>query len=367
MKKICALMLCFASLLNANAPDESPPDEEFHQIGGFIAGTIVHLENGQDTIQNIRVNDRVASYDGKTGEVVYKRVIQTYRVKTDSLVHLVIGGKSLYANPDHRFYVVEDEKLWVRAGDLDPAKHTLTNRKGQEVKIEFAEIIDGNETVYDFTVEDTENYFIGDGEILVHNWFFFIPILSWSFGSGVALGGSILYLGYSFATMAALAVMGYFNTLPPLGGLSTGSLFQNTKRGWELKNLGEDLFNNNIHHPRGASRFGPFASPRGPDTFNPEPMMSNTNPYAGPVDERVFAVDPYGNAIPVNPGERLTGNFKGKDPGSYQQARGPDGEETGVRMDRGGHKGHKDPVSKEPHAHRPDHPNLPDHLPIKGQ
>lgn len=90
---------------------------------------------------------------------------------------------------------------------------------------------------------------------------------------------------------------------------------------------------------------------------------SNTNPYSGPVDEPVTVVDSNGNAIPVSSGEQISTSPNG----DYQQVRDKAGNPTGVRLDRGGHRTHSDPVAKGPHGHVPGvtQPNGNPHLPIK--
>jgi len=91
------------------------------------------------------------------------------------------------------------------------------------------------------------------------------------------------------------------------------------------------------------------------------PPSGNTNPYDGPVDESVIVVDGDGNAIPVEAGEQITSSPKG----DYQQVRDKDGKATGIRMDKGGHKGQSDPKAQGPHGHRPNvttedgNPHLP--------
>jgi RHS repeat-associated protein len=94
-----------------------------------------------------------------------------------------------------------------------------------------------------------------------------------------------------------------------------------------------------------------------------KPESGKTNPYKGPVDQPVIVVDPKGNAIPVDKGERVNSSPNG----DYQQVVGSDGRPTGVRMDRGGHKNHKDPNAQVPHGHRPgvQTPDGNPHLPIQ--
>lgn len=77
--------------------------------------------------------------------------------------------------------------------------------------------------------------------------------------------------------------------------------------------------------------------------------QKNSNPYSGPVDDAVVVVDSNGNAIPVEPGQRVNSSPNG----DYQQVVGANGKPTGDRMDRGGHKTQSDPRAQAPHGHRP--------------
>lgn len=88
----------------------------------------------------------------------------------------------------------------------------------------------------------------------------------------------------------------------------------------------------------------------------------NTNPYQGPVDTPVIVVDGNGNAIPVNEGESITSSPDG----DYQQVRDSNGNPTGTRYDRGGHRNHSNPNARGPHAHVPEVtlPSGDPHLPL---
>jgi hypothetical protein len=94
----------------------------------------------------------------------------------------------------------------------------------------------------------------------------------------------------------------------------------------------------------------------------PSCPVVNFNPYQGPVSEPIIAVDPFGNAIPVNTGEYLSSSPNG----DFQQVRDPNGDFTGVRLDRGGHPGQSDPAAQIPHSHVPGitQPDGNPHLPI---
>lgn len=109
--------------------------------------------------------------------------------------------------------------------------------------------------------------------------------------------------------------------------------------GEAIGNIWNGIFNNEQADP-------PADQPNAqPDAGEGE----NTNPYGGPVDQPVIVVDNAGNAIPVGTGKQITSSPDG----DYQQVRDSEGRPTGVRSDRGGHRGQSDPSAQGPHAHRP--------------
>ena len=166
----------YADNKHRNGPTEN--------VGGFIAGTMVHTRSGPDTIQSIRINTRLKSFSQKTGEIVESRVTKVHVFYVPKVVKLAIGtSKKLYINPDHRFYVPISQK-WIAAKDLEIGTELLTS-KGEKVPLLEKELIGGREKLYDLTVEGTENYFVGDQAILVHNFAFVIPIVTWVIGEGL--------------------------------------------------------------------------------------------------------------------------------------------------------------------------------------
>ncbi|MDR3711327.1 MAG: RHS repeat-associated core domain-containing protein [Puia sp.] len=78
--------------------------------------------------------------------------------------------------------------------------------------------------------------------------------------------------------------------------------------------------------------------------------VPETNPFEGPVSEKVTVVDPKGNALSVEPGQKMIGSPDGK----YLQVREANGDPTGLRLD-GGHSAasHPDIRGQEPHIHAP--------------
>lgn len=83
---------------------------------------------------------------------------------------------------------------------------------------------------------------------------------------------------------------------------------------------------------------------------------------AGPYTEPVIVGDSKGNNIPLGPGQTL----EGSPDGDYVQVKNPDGTDTGVRGDYGGHPGQRDPAAQGPHANIPGvtTPDGNPHLPV---
>jgi RHS repeat-associated protein len=89
---------------------------------------------------------------------------------------------------------------------------------------------------------------------------------------------------------------------------------------------------------------------------------ANTNPFTGPVSDKVTVVDAKGNAIPVQPGQQIQGSKDGR----WTQVKDANGQPTGTRIDNG-HPSHSDPRAQEPHAHVPGvtNPDGTPWLPVK--
>lgn len=170
-------------------------------IGGFVAGTIVHTFTGPDTIQNIRIGDRLLSFDLETGKVVESRVTDTHQEQVDELARLVIEGEEFYVNPDHRFYIADTHE-WVAARSLQPGTDVLLSKTGKYLTIDQVVVIAGKSYIYDLTVEDTKNYFVGEHQVLAHNFAFVIPLFAWSIGEGL-----IILSGATISALAATAAI----------------------------------------------------------------------------------------------------------------------------------------------------------------
>jgi hypothetical protein len=133
-----------------------------------VAGTVVITVAGKKAIEYIREGDLVLSEDPDTGDITYKKVLETYINETSELIHLNIDGEEIVTTPAHPFYV--KEKGFILAGDLLEGS-ILVDSEGNELhlKIKRWEHLQSPVPVYNFAVEDFHTYFVGDNEVLVHN------------------------------------------------------------------------------------------------------------------------------------------------------------------------------------------------------
>ncbi|HSC81341.1 MAG TPA: Hint domain-containing protein [Chitinolyticbacter sp.] len=88
------------------------------KVGGcFIAGTLVHTDQGMKPIEQIRIGDRVLSQPEGGGERVYKQVVNTFNyddkeiwvVKYTLVAEDYLKGKK----PIHHLYATANHPFWV--------------------------------------------------------------------------------------------------------------------------------------------------------------------------------------------------------------------------------------------------------------
>lgn len=89
---------------------------------GFVAGTLVHTDQGLVPIEQLKVGDRVLSIPEEgVGEKAYKRVVKTFKSPTKQKIMSPIEG--IYCTDNHPFWVIKGyarpDGTWVRADQLD--------------------------------------------------------------------------------------------------------------------------------------------------------------------------------------------------------------------------------------------------------
>ncbi|MGJ4754063.1 polymorphic toxin-type HINT domain-containing protein [Leptospira kmetyi] len=151
----------------------------FRERTCFVAGTLVHTKDGLKKIEEIQVGDVVLSKNDVSGEMSYRRVVNTFVRQTDAIYKVSFeDGTMLETTWNHPFrtakldlnakeFKIENSK-WTQAKDLAESDMTLT-AEGEMLKVISLVIDQREETVFNFEVETDHTYFVGEEGIWVHN------------------------------------------------------------------------------------------------------------------------------------------------------------------------------------------------------
>ncbi|MCM8779347.1 MAG: S8 family serine peptidase [Candidatus Omnitrophica bacterium] len=153
-----------------NPPSENPPSENppLH-TSCFIAGTLIRTDKGLKPIELIEIGDKVLSYNETTQKTEYKPVIDTLsRVRKDMIEVKVEGGDKFICSREHRFYVKGHG--WLEIDKVKEGEILLT-AEGRERKLLKSRLINPEKKmrVFNLTVGDNQNYYVGKQGVLVHN------------------------------------------------------------------------------------------------------------------------------------------------------------------------------------------------------
>ena len=134
----------------------------------FIAGTLVHCEDGLKKIEDIKVGDKVLAYNEETGEQGYKTVLHLFRNESKEWTGVTVNDKEIVSTPGHKYYLPLTRQ-WLSAKDLKTGDTVLLSN-GQHAKVQATRSIhyDTPQTTYNFEVEDFHTYYVETG-VLVHN------------------------------------------------------------------------------------------------------------------------------------------------------------------------------------------------------
>ncbi|WP_047450929.1 polymorphic toxin-type HINT domain-containing protein [Alistipes sp. ZOR0009] len=141
-------------------------DDLVKEYGCFTATTPVQTAHGAVPIASITDADQVLSYNHQTGKTELKRIFNIKRHVVKGLLLLGLStGQTVEATPNHPFYVGGSyrEAATLHVGD------TLKAANGSAVILQSVARKDTLATVYNFTVADNLNYFVGEPGVLVHN------------------------------------------------------------------------------------------------------------------------------------------------------------------------------------------------------
>ena len=139
-----------------------------HLFFCFVAGTKVKTENGFKNIEDIKIGEKVYSFNLDNNEIELKEVLELIHSSAKDTYKLTIGGKTVEMTSKHQVYIVD--KGWTRAYNIKISDMMLS-ASGDKVKITNIEHIKYDEPIdtYNLAVEDNSNYFVTDIQVLVHN------------------------------------------------------------------------------------------------------------------------------------------------------------------------------------------------------
>ena len=152
--------------------------------GGVVKVTLVKTRYGFRTIERLKTGNRVMTRDNN-GEFIFKPVVAIRTKTPDSVIKISLGEESITVDPEHTFYLPQTDK-WCPAKDLSPGS-VLMNGLGQKILVvssseEKCELID-------LSIEGNHNFYVSRSRILVHNFAFVIPVVTWTIGEGLAIAG----------------------------------------------------------------------------------------------------------------------------------------------------------------------------------
>ncbi len=146
---------------------------EFCDALCFPAGTPVWTRNGIVAIEKIKVGDEILSRNMETGKLEYKRVTGLITPHKDRTIQVWVEGEKepLHPTKEHPFFIKQANGVgghWVNASALQIGDLIL-NKNEVWSRITAIATSEKEQTVYNFQVDETHNYFVGSIGLLVHN------------------------------------------------------------------------------------------------------------------------------------------------------------------------------------------------------
>ena len=131
----------------------------------FPAGTKVNTDGGLKNIEEIKVGDKVWSYNELTGETGLQEIVRTMSRESDHTIELYTEGEIIETTAEHPFLT---DNGWTDAADLQ-AGDRIRSWNEEDVGIKDVKFSYKPRKVYNFEVSNWHTYFVGALQWLVHN------------------------------------------------------------------------------------------------------------------------------------------------------------------------------------------------------
>ena len=136
--------------------------------GCFVAGTLVHTEEGIKKIEDIKIGDRVLSFNEETSRTSYKEVIDTIERSTYEICTIEHSNGKIQSTTGHLFMV--EGKWWISAIEIEVGdKLVLSNGEVTDVLDVSAEEVSYPIKTYNLSIDEDHTFFVSSDGILTHN------------------------------------------------------------------------------------------------------------------------------------------------------------------------------------------------------
>ncbi len=137
----------------------------------FVAGTLIHTQNGLKAIEDIQEDDLVVARDEVTGETIYKPVVQLFHNKNKAILNITLESEqhtdTLGVTHEHPFWV--EGKGWVEAEALIIGDQISSINDEQVLTVTSIKLDKERQDTYNFEVADYHTYFVGEAGAWAHN------------------------------------------------------------------------------------------------------------------------------------------------------------------------------------------------------
>ncbi|WP_278588229.1 polymorphic toxin-type HINT domain-containing protein, partial [Segatella oris] len=131
----------------------------------FPAGTKINTAVGLKNIEDIKVGDKVWSYNELTGETGLQEIVRTMVRESDHTIELYTEEEIIETTAEHPFLT---ENGWKDAAELQTGDR-IKSRNEEDVEIKDVKFSYKPRKVYNFEVSNWHTYFVGALQWLVHN------------------------------------------------------------------------------------------------------------------------------------------------------------------------------------------------------
>ncbi|MCB9261405.1 MAG: hypothetical protein H6607_03445 [Flavobacteriales bacterium] len=143
---------------------EKPP-----KIPCFLAGTMVHTEQGLKPIEDLKTGENVWSYNEKTKTTELQLILQTYTNTALQYIKITTTcGTELNVTGNHRFFEAF-AKRWKAASQLSLGDYLFDAQNNKHIHIASIQKIEQQVPTHNIEVAQNHNYLVANSGILTHN------------------------------------------------------------------------------------------------------------------------------------------------------------------------------------------------------